>query len=246
MKIIVNGANGRMGKLVTEKALSRGMLACAVDKNNEGEASYPIYSSLFDFTGDADVIIDFSHYLATRELTEYALRRSLPVVIATTGHTPTELAMIEEASKHIPIFHSANMSLGIALLIELAKTAAAKMPGADIEIIEKHHDRKLDAPSGTALLIADALREVRPELYNHAGRSGSGKRDPNEIGISAVRAGSIVGEHEVMIATDSQTITLKHEAHDRGVFADGAFSAAMFLIGKQNGLYTMKDVASEK
>ena len=138
------------------------------------------------------------------------------------------------------------MSLGVALLVELAKTAALAMPDAEIEIIEKHHDRKIDAPSGTALMIAKAITEVRPDAYNNLGRSGQGKRTQNEIGIHAIRMGNIVGEHEVIIGTQNQTITLKHEAHSRALFAEGAIAAAAFLVGCEPGLYDMKSLIGGK
>ena len=148
------------------------------------------------------------------------------------------------AAEKIPLFFAANYSLGIALLIELAKKTAAAMPEAEIEIIEKHHDRKLDAPSGTALALAKAIQEVRPAAAINCGRSGQGKRTPDEIGIHAIRMGNIVGEHEVMIGTPNQTITLKHEAHDRALFAEGALAAAEFLCGKSAGLYDMQSLIS--
>ena len=147
-----------------------------------------------------------------------------------------------KASEYIPLFFSANYSFGIALLIDLAKKTAAAMPDAEIEIIEKHHDRKLDAPSGTAVAIANAITEVRPSAYAVTGRSGMGKRTKEEIGIHAVRMGNIVGEHEVIIGTPNQTITLKHEAHDRALFAEGALTAAKFLYNKPAGFYNMNDL----
>ncbi|MBQ9720329.1 MAG: 4-hydroxy-tetrahydrodipicolinate reductase, partial [Oscillospiraceae bacterium] len=192
----------------------------------------------------ADCIVDFSHHSGIRDLLAYARAHRIPAVIATTGHDEAEKAEILAASQEIPVFFSANMSIGIALLVELAKKTAAAMPDAEIEIIEKHHDRKLDAPSGTALMLADAIREVRPDAYAVTGRSGHGKRTPEEIGIHAVRMGNIVGEHEVIVGTQNQTITLKHEAHSRALFAEGALSAAAFLQGKPNGLYTMQDMIS--
>ena len=152
--------------------------------------------------------------------------------------------MINKASEHIPLFYSGNMSLGIALLIELAKTTASALPEAEIEIIEKHHNRKVDAPSGTALMLANAICEVRPDAYTNCGRSGQGKRAIEEIGIHSVRMGNIVGEHEVIIGTQSQTITLKHEAHNRALFAEGAIAAAAFIIGLLPGLYDMKSMLS--
>ena len=161
----------------------------------------------------------------------------MPVVIATTGQTEEELSAIREASKEIPVFLSANMSIGVALLAEMAKTAAKAFPDADIEIVEKHHSQKLDAPSGTALLLAKAIGEVRPGATFNCGRSGHGKRPKDEIGIHSLRMGGLVGEHEVILATPTQTITLKHEAHSRALFAEGALKAAAFLDGRRPGLY---------
>jgi 4-hydroxy-tetrahydrodipicolinate reductase len=154
--------------------------------------------------------------------------------------------LIDQAKRDIPIFHSGNMSLGIALLMELARTVASHMPEAEVEIIEKHHNRKLDAPSGTALMLADAIKEARPESFSKVGRSGHGKRCPEEIGIHSVRMGNIVGVHEVIIGTPNQTITLKHEAHDRALFAEGAIAAAEFLVNCPNGKYDMKSIVEGK
>ena len=191
---------------------------------------------------DADCIIDFSHHSLTNDLLSFAVKRKMPLVLATTGQTDEERAAIKEASKEIPLFFAANFSMGVALLIKLAKLTAKAMPGAEIEIIEKHHDRKLDAPSGTALAIAKAIQEVRPEATINTGRSGQGKRTPDEIGIHAIRMGNIVGEHEVMVGTNNQTITLKHEAHSRALFAEGALSAADFIKDKPAGLYDMQSL----
>lgn len=242
MKVIVNGALGYMGREVM-KCVNAGVqnstLAAAVDYNGGTDG---VYRSLFEFTGEADVIIDFSNHAAAPELMQYARKRGLPVVIATTGHTEEELALIEEAAKEIPIFKSGNMSVGVALLTKLAKQAAAVFGEADVEIIETHHNRKLDAPSGTALMLADAIREVRPESNYVYGREGRCKREPDDITIHAVRMGNVVGQHEVFFATNSQTISLKHEAHDRALFADGAMPAAAFLIGKPAGMYNMDDL----
>ena len=165
--------------------------------------------------------------------------------MCTTGHTCEEIEMIREASKFIPVFHSGNMSVGVAVLVRLAADAAAAFPDADIEIVETHHNRKLDAPSGTALMIADGIKNVRPDAYNNCGRSGNGKREPKEIGISAVRRGNIVGIHEVLISTDTQTLTLKHEAHSRSLFAEGAVAAADFLVNMPAGLYNMEDMLAK-
>ncbi len=240
MKIIINGAGGRMGKEVVrlaEENFGGASLAAKVDICGETE-----YKHLSDFGGVADCIVDFSHHASTAEIVEYAAENNIPAVIATTGQTPEELEMINEAAKKIPIFLSANMSLGVALLVELAKITAKNFAYADIEIIEKHHNRKLDAPSGTALLIADAIKTVREKSKYVFGRHGQAKRTPEEIGIHAVRMGNVIGEHEVIVGTDTQTITLKHEAHSRALFAEGAIKAAEFIIGKPAGLYNMESM----
>ena len=245
MKIIINGSDGRVGKEVINLLVDgyrNSSLVAAVDRNNTTFAKSHLYKQLDDFNGDADCIIDFSNHLATKGLTEYALRRNIPLVIATTGQTEEELQIIKEAAKVIPVFLSANMSLGVALLVELAKLAVKMMPEADIEIVEKHHNRKLDSPSGTALLIANGIREIRNNAKYIFGRSGHEKREKNEIGIHAVRLGNIIGEHEVIVGTDTQTVTLKHEAHSRALFAEGAVTAAEFLISQSPGLYGMKDL----
>lgn len=244
IKVIINGACGRMGQEV-EKIIEASedlKLAARVDKMADQSGCY---SNINDFDGDADVIIDFSNHLGTKELLDYAVKKGIPTVVATTGHTDEELEMIAEASKKVAVFHSANMSLGVALLVELAKRTAEVMPEADIEIVETHHNRKLDAPSGTALMIANELKKVREHARFVLGRSGNAKRESDEIGISAVRRGNIVGIHEVLVSTDSQTITLKHEAHSRALFADGGISAARFLVGKPAGLYDMHSIVTD-
>ncbi|MBE6645789.1 MAG: 4-hydroxy-tetrahydrodipicolinate reductase [Ruminococcaceae bacterium] len=247
MNILLNGICGHMGREVAKLASAgyRGAtLAVGVDPNADGtEAPVSVkgFGEIIPL-GNVDCIVDFSHHSCVSELLDFAEKNGIPTVVATTGHTHEEVERIRRASKNIPVFFSANMSLGVALLVELAKTAAAAMPDAEIEIIEKHHDRKIDAPSGTALMIADAICEVRPEAYTNLGRSGQGKRSADEIGIHAIRMGNIVGEHEVLIGTQNQTITLKHEAHSRALFAEGALAAAAFLVGCDAGLYDMKSL----
>jgi 4-hydroxy-tetrahydrodipicolinate reductase len=216
-------------------------LAVAVDQAG-GEG---ILRNLKDYTGPADVLVDFSNHAAIWDIMDYCESKKLPVVVATTGHTEKELERIAEATEKIPVFHSANMSVGVALLTRLVKQAAAIFRGCDVEIIEKHHNRKLDAPSGTALLLADAVKTQRPDAVYQYGREGIHKREPNEIGIHALRMGSVVGEHEVIFSTDSQTITLKHEAHDRALFAEGAIAAANYIIDKPKGLYRMENLLGE-
>ena len=242
-KVLINGACGRMGKEV-EKIVEASETMTVAAKVDKMAAESGCYTDINDFSGEADIIIDFSNHLGTKDLLDYAVKNNIPTVVATTGHTPEELALIEEAGKKIAVFHSANMSLGVALLVELAKTAARAMPDAEIEIIEKHHNRKLDAPSGTALMIADAIRTVRTDAELKKGRSGQAKRQPNEIGIHAVRMGNIVGTHEVLVGTQNQTITLKHEAHSRALFAEGAVAAAAFICGKKPGLYDMNSLVA--
>lgn len=252
MNILFHGICGRIGKetiRITEEGYRDAKIVCGVDLHAaEGVGDIPCYTSFdrIDRALDIDCIIDFSHHTAIGPLLKYATSNRLPVIVATTGHTEEELALIDEAAKKIPIFRSGNMSLGISLLIELAKTTAANMPDANIEIVETHHNRKLDAPSGTALMIADAIRTVRRTAHYVLGRSGQGKREEEEIGIHAIRMGNIVGTHEVIIGTDSQTITLKHEAHSRALFAEGALAAASYLCGKPAGMYNMQSMISEQ
>lgn len=243
LRIILNGAGGRMGKMmasVIENAPDA-VLACAVDKVAEEIE----VKSLSDFNGDADCIIDFSHHSATKELVSYAVAKKLPLVIAPTGHTEDELSLINEASKSIPVFFTANFSLGIAVLVELAKKAVAMFPDADVEIVEAHHNRKADAPSGTAKMIANALKEVRPEAEFVYGRNGMKKREKNEIGIHALRMGNESGMHEIYVSTDSQTLTLRHNAESHQVFADGALAAARYISQKSAGFYNMDTMLSE-
>ena len=248
MKILICGVGGRMGREVARLALDgmRGATPVAgFDLLPLDTREFPTYTEWSAVAETPDCIIDFSHHAGTAAMLEYAVEKQIPVVLATTGHTEEETEGIRRAAEVIPIFHSANMSLGIALLVELAKTAAKAFPEADIEIVEKHHNRKLDAPSGTALLLARELQEVREDATLVCGRSGQAKREKNEIGIHAIRMGNIVGEHEVIIGTDTQTVTLKHEAHSRTLFAEGAIAAADFLIGKPAGLYDMKRMIEE-
>ena len=248
MNILICGVGGRMGREVAKLALDgvRGARVVAgFDVLPLDTREFPTYTDWNLVTGEIDCIIDFSHHTATEALLNFAKENNIPVVIATTGHTDEEKNIILEAAKEIPVFHSANMSLGIALLVELAKNAAKAFPDADIEIIEKHHNRKLDAPSGTALLLANAIKEVRKSAKFIFGRGGQAKREREEIGIHAIRMGNIIGEHEVIVGTDTQTITLKHEAHSRALFAEGALAAADYLCGKPAGLYDMERMIAD-
>ena len=244
MNVLLCGFNGHMGKEVAALCAAgyRGAALVAGVDIAESAASVPVYTDFSAIKEKAEVIVDFSHHSAVFALLDYAKSKNIPVVVATTGHNEAELAAIEAAAGEIPVFFSANMSYGVALLLELAKKTAAALPEAEIEIIEKHHDRKLDAPSGTALMLANGIMEVRPEAFTVMGRSGHAPRTKAEIGIHSLRMGNVVGEHEVIVATQNQTITLKHEAHSRALFAEGALCAAAFLVGKEKGLYSMKDM----
>ena len=234
MRAIVCGANGAMGQLVQKSLKGQAVGLVSIDGQND-------VPKTFTQLGDvgADVIIDFSHHSAIGSIFEYAISHKCAVVVGTTGHTEEEKAQIYEAAKKIPVFYSGNMSLGIAILSRLAKQAAQSFPDADSEIVEVHHTRKVDAPSGTARMLFEAVKEVRPQAIAHCGRAGEGRREKDEIGISSLRMGNVVGIHEVHVCTASQTLTLRHEAHDRGMFADGAVEAAAFVTGKPAGLYNM-------
>ena len=244
MNVIVYGASGRMGqnlmKVIGEHPEHR--VAAAVSPELTTCPEEQTYRCLTDFTGLADMIVDFSHHTAVGELLDYAQSRKLPVVIGTTGHTPEERARIALAAKEIPVFQSGNMSVGIALLMELARQTAAMFPDADIEIVEAHHNRKLDVPSGTALMLYKTVQEARPEAIPLVGRHENGKRTKAEVGIHSLRMGNTVGWHEVIVNTGTQIITLKHEAQDRALFAEGALAAAQFLIGKDAGMYNMNHI----
>lgn len=237
MRAVICGANGAMGRLIRE-ILGSDVVGCV---SIDGENGVP---RTFDELGrvEADVVVDFSHHSAAPDVLRYAEEIGAAAVIGTTGHTPEEKALIMDAAKRIPVFYSGNMSLGIAVLCRLAKEAAKYFPDADIEIVETHHHRKVDAPSGTALMLFNAIREVRPEAVPNCGRAGEGKRTREEIGISSLRLGSVVGIHEVHIHTGTQSLTLKHEAVTRAMLADGAVEAAKFMVGKEKGFYNMESM----
>ena len=243
MIVIVNGAGGRLGQEVLKAAKSAGHSVVAVDKFGSPEAV--TYKSLSDYTGAGDVVIDFSSHLATEELTSYVVKRNLPLVLATTGQTPEEKKLVFAAAKKVPLFFSANMSLGVALLISLVKKAASLLPEDDIEIVETHHNHKADAPSGTALMIANAISDTLGGRDIVKGRNGLCKRQKGEIGISSIRIGSVVGKHEVMFGDGVETLTITHEAHDKALFAQGAVRAASFLVKKPAGLYDMQSLVEE-
>lgn len=246
VNVIINGAMGRMGKKVKEAVLSFKDVnaVCGVDMREDfSDKDFPVYSSFDGVTEKADVIIDFSAPACLPSVLSYAEKNKTGAVICTTGLTESDVKLIENAAERIPVFRSANMSLGVNVLINLVKKAAELLCGFDVEIIEKHHNKKKDAPSGTALMIADEIKKVYPEKYYVYGREGiCGARKADEIGIHAIRGGNVVGEHDVLFLGENETVTLSHQATDRGVFAVGAVKAAIFLSGKQNGLYDMSDI----
>ncbi len=245
MRITVVGALGRMGANVIAAAGRTGNECVAHVDSGYGETGLKNeYCRISEMREACDVIIDFSYHTVTPEIAEYAAEKKLPIVIATTGHTESEKASIIKASEKTAVFWSGNLSLGIATLCDTVKRVLSVFDHADVEIIETHHNRKADAPSGTALMLFDAVKEVRSDAEASCGRSG--KREKNEVGIASVRSGNIVGIHEVRICTDYEQITLKHEAFDRALFADGAIKAAEYIIGKEPGLYDMKSLMTDR
>ncbi len=237
MRAVICGANGAMGKLICGILGAEAVGKVSIDGENNVPKTFTELGKV-----EADVVIDFSHHTAISDVLAYAKAIGAAAVIGTTGHTPEEKAQIFAAVQEIPVFYSGNMSLGIAVLCRLAKQAAAAFPDADIEIVEVHHTRKVDAPSGTALMLFNAIKEVRPEAVANCGRAGEGKRTREEIGISALRLGNVVGVHEIHINTGTQALTLKHEAITRAMLADGAVDAARFMEGKAIGLYNMESI----
>ena len=249
--IILCGCGGRMGKAIVAAAKNDCTIVAGVDINASdlsAVSNFPVYEKISDFPGKADVIIDFSHHSAISSLIDYAKSTKTPLVIATTGHTEEELTLIENASKDIAVFRSGNFSLGINLLISLAKQAAKTLGmDFDVEIVEKHHNKKLDAPSGTAIMIADAIASEREEAeYVYDRHSVRKARESKEIGIHSVRGGTIVGEHEAIFAGENEIVTISHSAASREIFATGALRAAVYLSKKEIGLYNMTDMIEGK
>ncbi len=246
IKVILSGASGRMGKFIAAEAEKDDCLqiVAGVDKVSSN-ADFPIFPSFSQVTAAADVVIDFSGAALLDDLLEFAGQRRIPAVIATTGYSDEQVQKIHAAAKEIPLFFSFNMSLGVNLIAGLAKRAAAVLgDGFDIEIVEKHHNQKLDAPSGTAILLANEINSVFGDTlqYEYDRHSKRAKRPQNEIGIHSVRGGTIVGEHEIIFAGHDEVITLSHSAQSREVFAMGAIRAAKFLFDQPAGLYDMNDL----
>ncbi len=246
LKAILVGACGKMGNNITACAKENEdiKIVAGVDKFNSG-MDYPVFPSFAEVNANADVIIDFSNVALLEDLLDFAILKKLPVVIATTGYSDSQIEKIKAASKVIPVFFTFNMSLGVNLLCSLAKKAANILgDGFDIEIIEKHHNQKLDAPSGTAIMLANAVNSVFDDklAYEYDRHSKRAKRPKNEIGIHSVRGGTIVGEHDVIFAGRDEVVTLSHAAHSKQVFAVGALRAAKFIADKPSGLYDMNDI----
>lgn len=250
INLLINGASGRMGKKVLEASLKNDKIqaVCGVDLVEDlSNPQFPIYNNFSNVTQNIDVLVDFSSPKSLDGILDYCLTNNIPAVLCATGYSEADVQKLTLASQKIAIFRSGNMSLGVNALIDLVKRAAQSLGDFDVEIIEKHHNQKVDAPSGTALMLADAVKDVQTDKFYTYGRQGIvGKRDKNEIGIHAVRGGGIVGEHEVIFASGFETITLSHQATDRSVFADGAITAAVYLADKKSGLFNMNDVLNGK
>ena len=253
INVVMNGCNGRMGQVISGIVAaddSLNMLA-GIDKFDDGHNPYPVYSELNRLPSGVDVIIDFSTASAVDALLDYCVEKNIPVVLCTTGLSEAQLAKVADTSKKVPVLKSANMSLGVNLLIKALKEYAPILAenGFDIEVLEKHHNQKLDAPSGTAIALADAINSAFDEsdryeyVYDRSTRRE--KRRAKEIGISAVRGGTIVGDHDVIFAGQDEVVTFSHMAYSRALFGRGAVSAAKFLAGKQPGLYDMSNVIDE-
>ena len=252
VKIIMHGCNGHMGQVISgivEKDPDAEIVA-GIDIADQGKNSYPVFTDIDACQVEADAIIDFSSAKATDKLLEYSAARQIPVVLCSTGLSQEQLAKVEETSRKVAVLKSANMSLGINTLLKLVQDAAKVLAAAgfDMEIVEKHHKLKCDAPSGTAIALADSLNEAMDNQYHYVyDRSQRHEqRDPKEIGISAVRGGTIVGDHDVIFAGPDEVVILSHRAYSKGVFGKGAVEAAKFLAGKPAGMYDMQDVIAAK
>ena len=248
-KIALTGACGKMGRVIAQLCSERGDcgIIAGIDLAGESYAGFPIYKKIFDMTEKPDVVIDFSHPSALEDLLNYGKMNGVPLVIATTGYTDEQRSAITAAAAQVPVFFTFNMSLGINLLVELSKKAVQVLGGQfDVEIVEKHHNLKKDAPSGTAIMLAEAVSGELPDKmkYVYDRHNVRKPRDREEIGIHSVRGGTIVGEHDIIFAGHDEVITLSHSAQSKEVFAAGAVNAAIFLVGKQAGLYEMSDLLS--
>lgn len=251
VKVLMSGCNGRMGRVITSAVKERddAEIVCGVDIYDGIKNDYPVYADFSSVAEDVDIIIDFSNPSALSGLLDYSISKGIPCVLCATGYSNEQIEAINKASEKVAVFRSGNMSLGINLLIEISKIAA-KVFGNDfdIEIVEKHHNTKIDAPSGTALMIADEISAVKENepTYIYDRHSVRRKRDKKEIGIHSVRGGTIVGEHDVIFAGDNEVITISHQAQSRSLFAIGAINAAVFLADKEPGSYNMSDLLKSR
>lgn len=244
--VLINGCNGRMGQVLVNEIdnFENLCLSCGFDINDNGKNTFPVYSNISQITDDVDVIVDFSIPVATLNILQYAVSSHTPIVIATTGFTDEQLKIIEDASKKIPIFKSSNMSFDINLMKKIVAEVAIALKNNDIEIVETHHNRKIDAPSGTAVTLADSINSALDNnmTYVFNRHDSSLKRNKNEIGFSSIRGGNIVGEHSVLFFGEHETFEIKHTSYSRSVFAEGALKACEFIVTKNPGLYEMDDM----
>lgn len=246
MKVLINGCNGKMGQVLANEIIKTQDvdILCGVDRIDTGDNSFPVFTNIEDINLIPDVIIDFSVPVSTFNILEFAKEKNIPIVIATTGFSNEELEKIKEYSEYIPVFRSANMSYEINLISKIVAEVAKKLPDTDIEIVETHHNRKIDSPSGTALILADSINEalnneLNYEYNRHAKRE---KRSKKEIGIHSIRGGNECGKHTVIFFGENESLEITHNVNSRAVFASGAIKAAMFLVHKNPGLYNMNDM----
>ena len=246
MKVLINGCNGKMGQVLA-KEITRTPdveILCGFDRIDTGDNPFPVFTNIEDINLIPDVIIDFSVPVSTFNILEFAKRKNIPIVIATTGFTDSELQKIKEYSEYIPVFRSANMSYEINLISKLVAEIATKLPDTDIEIIETHHNRKIDSPSGTALILADSINEALDNKmdYEYNRHSKREKRSKKEIGIHSIRGGNECGKHTVIFFGENESLEITHNVNSRAVFASGAIKAAFFLVHKNPGLYNMNNM----
>ncbi len=249
IKILLVGCNGKMGTMISTVAQNSSIMeiTAGFDSKTTGNFDYPVYDSLSNVSEDIDVILDFSRPATLESISKFALDKNKPVVFCTTGYSPTQLTAIDDLATKIPVFHSANMSIGINIVNNVLKSISNTLyKDFDIEIIEKHHNQKVDAPSGTALLLANTIKDsIDEETEFNYGREGIAKRESKEIGIHAIRGGNIIGDHEVIFAGKGEVIEIKHSAISREVFAVGALKACEYIYDKTAGMYSMDNVVNE-
>lgn len=246
IKVLINGCNGKMGQELA-KAIEKDdkfQTICGVDRIDTGDNKFPVYTDIENISEEPDIIIDFSIPIATFNILQYAIKKHIPIVIATTGFSESELEKLKEFSKEIPIFRSANMSYEVNLMSNIVAQISKLLKDSDIEIVETHHNRKLDAPSGTALLLADSINNAleNEKYYEYNRHSKREKRNKKEIGIHSIRGGNVVGKHSVMFFSENESFEITHNVQSRAVFAEGALKAAEFLVVQDNGLYNMNNM----